>query len=165
MKLYLSILANILCGSLNAQTIKKENTTVIVRNLHGDIVEGNKITKNYYFKNPKITIYPNPLERRLILYSDSIFWDRTKFVTILQFSEVDFRLLTHPSFKLSFSEAVDSVNYAIASRSNAISTNNIYSVLSTDKKSYSFVSDDLCAECVIDIRIFSKRPVDVKLKL
>jgi hypothetical protein len=167
MRLRLSIVFILLCSSVSAQekTGQQGSTTIKVQTIHGDIVKGNKITNNYYLKNPKITIYTNLLKRGLVLQGDTIFLDSTKFITILALAEIDFRFLPHPYFQLSFSYPVDSVAYQLGSRNGILGYHNIKTNLSPDKIIFTYVGGDLCTECFIRVRIKSKRPIDIKLTL
>jgi hypothetical protein len=168
LKLSLLAVAILICAGVEAQQskIQKDSVTIIIRNLNGDIVKGNKIVNKYYLKNPKITIYTNLLKRGLVLKRDSVYYDSTRgYITELELSEIDYRLLENASFELSFEEPVDKVLYEFKYRGLELDINRVYSHLSKDKELYNFWTDKLCTECFIQSTIVSKKPIDLKLTL
>jgi hypothetical protein len=115
-------------GKAQNAIVQKDSVKIVVQSLHGDIVKGNKITNNYYLKNPKITIYSSPLNRELVFRGDTVLWDSkdaAKLQTIIVLSEIDFRFLSHPSFQFSFSEPVDTVLFDIGSRTGLSINHNL----------------------------------------
>lgn len=168
MKISLLAAFLILFANLYAQTdtIRKGNVTIIAKKINGDVVMGNKTVNKYYLNKPEIKIYVNRLKRGLYLMRDTVWTESNLVFTRIILGDIEGRQLLNPNFKISIVGLPDTVFTTYYSTTGITSVAvDTKTVLSKDKREYSYSSVELSTNNYVVVTVVSKKPVNVELKL